>query len=66
MNLKEYTHANLKTPIVVDISKIFSVYYSSAHKSTMLLANAGAIIPVLESVDTVKSDLTNKPNEETK
>lgn len=58
MQVFEYTHANLSTPICVAAQQIFSVYYSNAHKSTILLATGGAMIPVLESVERVKSDLS--------
>lgn len=51
----EVTHANLHTKVVVFLPQLFTWYYSAAHKSTMLVATGGGIIPCTESPDEVKS-----------
>lgn len=56
--LLEFSHANLDTKVAVVKQQIFSVYYSPTHKCTMLLANAGAIIPVKESPDEVRKKMS--------
>lgn len=64
MTLQKYTHANLKTDIFVDLLQVYSVYYSEAHRATHLLAFGGAIIPVLEAIQTVKADIERTKNEQ--
>lgn len=49
----QFTHANFKTPIYVSRELIFSYYYSQGHKSTVLLASGGAMIPVQESPEEI-------------
>lgn len=56
--LVEFSHANLDTKVAVVKQQIFSIYYSPTHKCTMLLASAGAIIPVKESPDEVMQKMS--------
>jgi len=37
---------------------IFAYYYSEAHKSTLLLATGGAMVPVKETVETINQEMT--------
>jgi Tfp pilus assembly protein PilV len=56
----ELMHANTKQPIVVYVPNIFTFYYSDAHKSTLLIANAGGIIPVEETTEQVKAAILKR------
>lgn len=59
----KFTHANSQKDIYVAKPLIFSCYYSDAHKATHIVANGGAIIPVLDSLDNVvKAWQTNTNN----
>lgn len=57
--IKRYTHANLKTPIYVDVSLLASWYFSPSHKATHLVMTGGAMVPVSENPETVLSDKEN-------
>lgn len=52
-NLKKLTHASDGQEMWVDASKIFSYWYAPAHKATILMADAGAVISVRESPEEV-------------
>ena len=56
-----FTHANTKRDVVVTREMVWNIYYSSAHAATHLVSNAGAIIPVSESVDEVKAKVYGSP-----
>jgi hypothetical protein len=49
----KFTHANTKVEILVSLPLVFCAYYSEATKCTHLLANGGAIIPIVESPEIV-------------
>ncbi len=55
--LIEVTHATLNSKVFVARALIFSFYWSDTHKATLLLAVGGAMLPVKESVDEIKSKL---------
>lgn len=57
MNLIELTHANTKREILVASQLVFVVQYSEANKCTHIISNAGAIIPVIETVNEVREKL---------
>jgi hypothetical protein len=57
LHIHTFTHANLNTPVEVLLSQLFTYYYSESHKSTLLLAIGGAMIPVKEGVDEVRKAL---------
>lgn len=46
-------HANLHTEVAVAVDLLFGWYYSPTHKSTMLVSNAGGLIPCLDSIDEI-------------
>ncbi len=52
-----FTHANTGREIFITKVQVFSVYYSQAHKCTHILATAGAILPVAETVEEVTTKL---------
>ena len=47
------THANTDEEIFISPQLLFGVYYMDAHKSTVLVANGGAMLPVKETVKEV-------------
>lgn len=49
------THANLKVPVEISREQIFAYYMSPGHKSTFLLATGGAMLPVVETPEQIKS-----------
>ena len=53
MKLIQFTHANTKQPVMVSEGLAFSWWYSPIHKSTYIMGNGGAIIPVIESFEEV-------------
>lgn len=55
------THANHECELYLYTHMVFGVWYSSAHRATVVLANGGAMVPVLESVDEVLEKVT-KPD----
>jgi hypothetical protein len=61
----QLTHANNKQPIYVSRELIFSYYFSQGHKSTVLLASGGAMLPVLESPETIKQLIGGNTNDGT-
>lgn len=56
-------HANTKALVEVATDLIFAYYYSPASKSTYLVANGGAIIPVSESPEEIKQKLIKEIGE---
>lgn len=64
-----FTHANLKDenqkPLMIGIAKqlLFSFYFSQHHQCTHLIANGGAIVPVLERPEQVAQVVFGKPLE---
>jgi hypothetical protein len=53
MKLATLTHANLKTPIWVDLDLLGAWFYSETNKATHLILIAGAMMPVLESCEEI-------------
>lgn len=63
MRLLTLTHANLKTPLIVDAALLGFIYYSESQRCTIVMLSGGAAAPVLESVEEVKN-LKEKSNVE--
>jgi len=59
------THANSDEEVFISPIQLFGVYHMKEHKSTVLVACGGAMIPVKESVDEVlaMTTLTSKEGE---
>lgn len=57
------THANSGQEIFISSNLLFGVYYMSEHKSTVLVAAGGAMIPVKESVEDVMKLTLNQKGE---
>jgi hypothetical protein len=53
MRMLKLTQANTNAVVEVATTNIFYVYYSDAHKATHIVANGGAYLAVLESLDHV-------------
>lgn len=53
MKLVIFTHANSHQPVVISEALAFSWWHSPAHKSTYIMGNGGALIPVLETFEEV-------------
>lgn len=64
MNELVFKHANTHREVVVTRALVYAIQYSEANKCTHLISNAGAIIPVLESVTEARRLVYN--NNETK
>lgn len=47
------THANKNTDIHIDIHQVFTAWFSLHHKATLVMADAGAMLPVKESAEEV-------------
>lgn len=60
LDLVQLTHANKNIPIYLTKSLIFSVYYSEGSKSTHVVANGGAVVPIKESVEDVLTKLNKE------
>lgn len=54
--MKKYTHANLKTPVYIDLALVFAAYYSEGSKSTHVVATGGAVLPISESPEQINQD----------
>lgn len=59
MRLTKLTHANLKTPVFVDLDLVVAWYFSESTKSTHIVATGGAMLPVSESPEQITKDKKN-------
>lgn len=66
MNLYKFTHANNNQVLYVAANQVAGFYYSPHHKSTMIVATGGAVLPVTETVEQVQSVLTSNPQQKEK
>lgn len=70
-NVVKLTHANVKNPdtgkleaVTADLDLISFWYHSPGSRATHLVANGGAIMPVVESVEYITSLKEGKRNYE--
>ena len=69
LSLLKLTHANSNKEVFINAPVLFGCYFMQEHKSTVVIAIGGAMIPVKESVEEVLQMWevkTNEPKEEKK
>ncbi len=59
MNEVVMRHANTHREVVISRFLVYAIQYSEANKCTHIISNAGAIIPVLESVEEARRLIYN-------
>lgn len=60
MELIKLTHANLGTEMFIVRGKICGVFYSLAHKATMVVGDGQTVFPAQESVEIVNQMLLDQ------
>jgi hypothetical protein len=66
MNTARFMHSNLKVPVEIFPEKAFAVFYMPANQTTVVLSDAGAILPVEGTQEEVTEALKKVKEENSK